>query len=203
MNTKFIIPMIGLFLLCVLGNSHSKNINNGEFDRAVCGGCHGDDGNSTHPSSPSLAGQNTAYLIQQLNAFNNGTREHPERINDTHIEALAAYYSSLIPVNTVAPVSANQHEYDRIIKQGEEIYSACSGCHGMQGEGIAPYPRLVGQQPDYLKQQLTNFKTGARNGKIMKMMVVNLSDNDINALALYLANLNELQTGANALPYWK
>lgn len=215
MNIKFVVPIIGLSLLCFLETALSSNIDTldtRELASTDCSGCHGENGNSMHPSSPNLAGQNAAYLIKQINAFNNGIRKHPlietiaGQISSANIEALATYYSGLKPRNSnlgnryknsafastlaTAESASTQDIYAQLIKQGEAIYTACSGCHGLDGEGIAPYPRLVGQQPDYLKQQLTNFKTGTRNGTIMKMMSVNLSNSDIDALTLYLATLN-------------
>ena len=33
---------------------------------AACGGCHGEDGNSSAPIFPKLAGQQPAYLAKQL-----------------------------------------------------------------------------------------------------------------------------------------
>jgi cytochrome c553 len=228
MNIKVVVPIIGLCFLFFLETALSNNIENletRELKSTDCGECHGENGNSKHPLSPSLAGQHTAYLIAQLNAFNNGTRQHPlmktiaGQISRANIEALATYYSGLKPGNTdygnshkramfastLATTGAvsTQEVNAQLIKQGEAIYTACSGCHGLDGEGIAPYPRLVGQHPDYLKQQLTNFKTGTRDGRIMKMMSVNLSDSDINALALYLATLNETNPDGIDLSEWK
>ena len=101
------------------------------------------------------------------------------------------------------PASIRQNAMAQLLKRGESIYSSCSACHGIEGEGIAPYPRLAGQQLDYIKQQLKNFKTGARVGKIMKMMVAYLTEDDIDALVFYLTMLNEEKLVDRNLSKWQ
>lgn len=188
--TKLMELTTGLFLMCIIDNAHSDNLNTQKLTRVDCRQCHGDEGNSINPSLPSLAGQNKAYLIKQIKKLLKGERNHPllgastKKINEANIDALATYYSKskAIKVNLEPTGSVLQ-----LIKQGESIYTSCSGCHGEEAEGIVPYPKLAGQQPDYLKQQLNHFKTGKRMDTIMQMMTINLTDNEINALALYLS----------------
>ncbi|MEE8496389.1 MAG: c-type cytochrome [Xanthomonadales bacterium] len=47
---------------------------------------------------------------------------------------------------------------------GQNLYSMCSACHGVQGEGneMLNAPKLAGQQGWYLKRQLKNFQLGLR-----------------------------------------
>jgi len=66
-------------LLCVLLSlSLSANVlalgnaGAGKTKAAVCGGCHGVDGNSALPTYPKLAGQNERYIAQQLTDFKTG-----------------------------------------------------------------------------------------------------------------------------------
>ena len=133
-----------------------------------------------------------------------GERKHPilvssNKMSKTQVASLTKYYSTLEVKNTdleqirITPSGLSTHSPTQLIKQGQSIYSPCSGCHGMEAEGIGPYPRLADQQHDYLKQQLTHFKTGLRKNKIMQIMTVNLSEEDINALAFYLSTLNEMK----------
>ena len=67
----------------------------------VCATCHGLDGMSKLPEAPNLAGQNEIYLIAQLTAFKNGTRNNEmmnvviKELSDDDIAALAHYYSSI------------------------------------------------------------------------------------------------------------
>ena len=54
------------------------------------------------------------------------------------------------------------------------------------------YPRLAGQNKEYLIQQMHDIKSGKRdNGQaaVMKPIVANLSDDEIAAIAEYLSGV--------------
>ena len=70
----------------------------------------------------------------------------------------------------------------------------CIACHGAEGKKplLPVYPKLAGQNKDYMKQQMTDIKSGARaNGQAaaMKGIMHLVSDEDIEALADYLSKL--------------
>jgi cytochrome c553 len=50
-------------------------------------------------------------------------------------------------------------------------------------------PNLKGQKEDYLVLSTKAYKDGSRNNDMMKMFVMNLSDEDIANLAAYYASL--------------
>lgn len=66
-----------------------------------CIACHGVGGETTNPGFPDLAGQNAAYLQNQLVSFKSGSRYHPvmtpvaKSLSDEDIRDLAAYFSAL------------------------------------------------------------------------------------------------------------
>lgn len=159
----------------------------GKEKAAVCAGCHGADGNSTNPAWPSLAGQLPAYFSIQLRAFRQGTRDNPmmnglaKGLSDDDIEDLAAYFAALPAKSPGA--DATQASI------GKTLYASCVGCHGMRGEGLGTQPRLAGQQPAYIVKQLKSFKSGERDSAVMKAKANTLSDDDMLAIAAYLANL--------------
>jgi cytochrome c553 len=68
-----------------------------------CIPCHGLDGIARDAEVPNLAGQNEAYLFNQLRAFHEGRRVHKEmlymsrKMTEQDMSALAAYFSSLPP----------------------------------------------------------------------------------------------------------
>ena len=47
----------------------------GQGKVAVCGACHGVDGNSPAPNFPKLAGQGERYLLKQLHDIKSGNRQ--------------------------------------------------------------------------------------------------------------------------------
>ena len=81
---------------------------------------------------------------------------------------------------------------------GEVIFNHCMACHGEQGMGDEDNeaPRLAGQHSWYLVTQLENFRASRRgtheddeNGQMMQAMAANLSDEDIENVAAYIAML--------------
>ena len=70
----------------------------------------------------------------------------------------------------------------------------CITCHGVGGAApiISTYPRLAGQNKDYLVQQFKDIQSGARNNaqtSAMKGIVAGVSAEDIDAIAEYLSKL--------------
>ncbi|MCB1761596.1 MAG: cytochrome c [Gammaproteobacteria bacterium] len=79
---------------------------------------------------------------------------------------------------------------------GAELYVAktCVACHGADARSpIMPtYPRLAGQNAQYLVQQLSDIKSGVRDhGQTMLMrgIMANVSDDEIKAIADWLSTL--------------
>jgi cytochrome c553 len=70
----------------------------------------------------------------------------------------------------------------------------CSSCHGLDGRSVSPtFPRLAGQQQDYLETQLRNFRDKTRADPhahtYMWGMAAHLSDETIAGVAKYYAAL--------------
>ncbi len=67
----------------------------------ICSGCHGDNGKASNPMYPNLAGQNQAYLANQLKQFRDGQRTNSimsslvTGLSDDEIKEIASHYSNL------------------------------------------------------------------------------------------------------------
>jgi cytochrome c len=79
---------------------------------------------------------------------------------------------------------------------GAALYTAkgCAGCHGADANTpIMPtYPKIAWQNAAYTVQQLKDIKSGARNNgqtAAMKGIVAMVSDEEIEAIAEYLENV--------------
>lgn len=79
---------------------------------------------------------------------------------------------------------------------GERLYAehACATCHGPTGnEPVSPtYPKIAGQNREYLIRQINDIKSGARdNGQsaAMGVLTANLGEDDIVAIADFLSSL--------------
>src|SRR5215467_13150733 len=75
--------------------------------------------------------------------------------------------------------------------QGKIAY--CENCHGVSAQGFHgyyPIPRLAGQQPDYIKNQLEAFVERRRTNNIMFNVAHVLSPAMLDALTETFHNLN-------------
>jgi cytochrome c553 len=187
MNKQSLALIVSLTLLA-WGNTLYAEADTTQLKTSACLQCHDNEDNNTTLQAPNLAGQNSLYLTKQIKLFRDNTRTHPilssdeVKLDSTEIENIATHYQNLESQILVSSLS----------KEGGSMYEPCAGCHGSNGEGIAPFPRLIGQKPDYLEQQLINFKTGARQNLVMQAMTINLSDEDIKLLAAYLGGSPKL-----------
>lgn len=69
------------------------------------------------------------------------------------------------------------------------VQSRCRRCHGVEGQSAKPYyPKLAGQNIDYLTRQLANFKTGVRTNEDMVDEVADLTAGEMQALAEYFSS---------------
>jgi cytochrome c553 len=159
----------------------------GEQKAGSCVGCHGQNGHSSNALWPNLAAQQPAYLINQLKAFKSGNRSNAimqsmaTNLSNEDMDNLAAFFSSQKPAKASTDAA--------LAKLGEAKASMCLGCHGVTAEGNGQFPRLAGQHPGYIEQQLNNFKGGSRKSGPMQSITANLSESDIKALAAYFGSL--------------
>ncbi|MFV0278377.1 MAG: c-type cytochrome [Parahaliea sp.] len=174
---------------------------------AVCGACHGAEGNSPAPSFPKLAQQNERYLLKQLQDIRDGVRPVPTMVgqldgkSDQQLADIAAYYAS-------QPRSGSQTSPD-LLTLGEKVYRAgvaergvpaCMACHSPHGKGNAPagFPSLAGQHAEYISAQLKMYRQGYEDSagrtndgdtRMMRVTAFGLSDKEIEAVASYAAGL--------------
>src|SRR5579871_1069699 len=88
--------------------------------------------------------------------------------------------------------SAGQASTPQLADTLEQRVLACAGCHGKQGEGNRLneyYPRIAGKPPDYLFQQLVNFRDGRRGFPQMVYFVRYLSDDYLREIADHYSKL--------------
>jgi cytochrome c553 len=95
---------------------------------------------------------------------------------------------------TLGSVAAQAAETDgaKIVREGNgKGATACLACHGLDGAGqpAAGFPRLAGQNADYLAKQLHDMKQGLRSNPVMQPMAKALSESEIAATAKFYAAL--------------
>ena len=164
----------------------------------ACVSCHGAGGNSTITVNPKLAGQSEAYLHKQLVNFTTPDRNQPvmttyaKLLTDEEKHNVAAWLATQ-PAKPGAAKNKDTIELGKKIYRGgigEKNVPACASCHGASGGGIpVQYPRLAGQHQDYTVAQLGLFKAGTRKSVEMATIAKRMSDEEMKAVADYVAGL--------------
>jgi len=189
-------------VLAFAGTTASAQQNEGKaLATGVCSACHGPNGQSISPVFPNLAGQQSAYIVLQLDAFRGKMRGDPNaqaymwgmasQLSETAIKSVADYYASQKPAAGVAGDPALMAEGRKIFTEGipQQGVPACASCHLPGAEGVAAFPRLAGQHVEYLTAQLEGFKSGIRaNAPIMSNVVKSMSSEQLRAAATYAAS---------------
>lgn len=157
-----------------------------------CANCHGEDGNSRIGEVPNLAGQHPDYLHKQISAFVQGVRKDPfmeglmRVLSEREKASIAMYYAG----SAVRPAMAQPGPR---VADGARFYvEFCARCHGDQARGGAEYPRLAGQQPEYLRINLQRYLTmsGERIYPAMTGAVRQLGERNFEAVIDYLSSLD-------------
>jgi cytochrome c553 len=177
----------------------------GEKKAAMCIGCHGIAGyQASFPEVyrvPMISGQNAAYIVASLQAYQKGERRHPTMrgiaasLTDQDMADLGAFYeqhgrSSVVPASQAvrqpsAPVKA-------LLDKG-----ACASCHGTDYNKTnnPAFPKLAGQHADYLYVALRSYKVQGnpnvgRSNAIMGAQVQQFKPAELRAMAEYLGSLH-------------
>ena len=173
---------------------------------AYCEVCHGPSARGFHGyyPIPRLAGQQSEYLQNQLQAFVEHRRTNNIMFNVGHvlspamIAALAANFKDLDPKPLGGAPKGDVATGKKIFEEGipEASVPPCSSCHGPDAKGSGPFPRLAGQLFDYVSNKLTNWdKERGQDPKnpdtsaIMQPIAHSLNPSQIRAVAAYLSYL--------------
>lgn len=155
-----------------------------------CANCHGETGISKTPEVPNLAGQNPAYLLEQIRKFGSGERQDAfmqgliKVLKDEERVQMALFYAAQAAPST----KANAAQAAR----GKDLYAKlCARCHGELARGNDLYPRLAGQNAVYLQTSVARYRdgTGIRNNQLMAIATAPLKNDDIAAIAQYLTQM--------------
>lgn len=188
--------LLTLFALAALlpNFSLAQDAAAGKEKSVTCAACHGADGNSTVPLYPILAGQTARYTYLQLKDFKEGRRKDPlmspmaANLSKKDMFDLAAFYAAQKPARDNSKGDASK------VARGKEVADAalCTMCHlgGLLGQN--EIPRTAGQHYEYTVKQLQDFKVKKRTNDVGNMTAVmrTISDEDIEALAAYVASLH-------------
>ena len=166
----------------------------------LCAACHGPNGQSTIAENPKIAGLQARYFAQQLRDFKSGKRKAPAMqaaladVDEKEFDLLATHFSQQ------KPVTPGQGD-PKLLPKGKEIFMegivgsavpACAGCHKDDGTGTNKYPRLAGQHPAYVAQQMLAYKNGSRNNDdrgVMRAVAERMNEAEIRAVAEFIVTM--------------
>lgn len=169
----------------------------------VCARCHGTPG-AVPPIGivPQLSGQSLNYLLRALHDYADGRRPSgymqlvAGMLGDEEMAELAtAYAEASAPRPKIEAADAGR------LRRGEAIarkglpakgVPACLACH-VDARNPA-FPQILGLSAPYIDQQLRLFKAGKRHatayGPVMRAVSLRLDEEDMAAVAAYLATLS-------------
>ena len=139
-----------------------------------CAGCHGTNGNSNGPATPTIAGVSSEYFIEAMEEYKSG--ERPATVmgriakgyTDEEIKLMAGFFAKQKMQRLPQKVDA------KMAKKGMKLHEKyCEKCHedgGRSTEDDAGI--LAGQWKPYLKYTMSDFLDGKREmSKKMKKKV--------------------------------
>ena len=155
---------------------------------------------------PRLAGQQVEYIENELKGFVEHKRASTESPAATNvmfnvghvlspemIKALATKFHNLNPKPLGGAPKENVAAGEKIFKEGIPGANVppCASCHGQDGKGSGPIPRLADQLYHYVVRQLTNWghERAEENSQIMAPIAHELTKPQIDAVAAYVSYL--------------
>ncbi len=169
-----------------------------------CERCHGDEGFSSNPTVPNLAGIDRLVIWKQLEDFRNGKRSSilmqpiAAALSRRDSADLGAYYS-LLPSSPdpqdnrsfpqAAPLGVRFALAIRLVTlgDGQRGIPPCAACHGPVAR-VRGAPSLATQNAPYVLSQLEAFSARLRGNDInmpMRTIAARLTEDEKQALADY------------------
>jgi cytochrome c553 len=179
------------FLAVLLAGATAVSADTIEEKAALCGVCHGANGQPDDPKVPIIWGQNAGYLYLDFRDFQKGARTNElmtpvaQAVAKEDALALAEYFSAKPWPKSSAPSASKG---DTAVAMSVEKAVVCTSCHLEEYQGDSSVPRLAGQQQDYLIKTMTDFRNHTRaNNPGMSDLMNTVTTDNLAAMANYLA----------------
>ncbi|MER2606332.1 MAG: cytochrome c [Siculibacillus sp.] len=165
MKTNVLRRLLGVAAATVIAGYSGAALaeGNAELLASTCAGCHGPDGSSLGPASPTIASLSIDYFVMSMKDFKSGKRPSTvmariaKGYSDDEIAAMAKFFQSKPfqrPGQTVDAAKA---------KAGKALAKKyCESCHedeGRVGDGVGV---LAGQHLPYMQYSIVDFLSGKR-----------------------------------------
>ena len=145
----------------------------------TCSACHGDKGLS-QTNIPSLAGQSPYAIYKQLHDYRTDARVHPDmspvakQLKPTDLAAVAAYFAAASKEYTAIGGRdlLGDENIEQLAREGDSRrrIPACLSCHLNGVGGPIETPVIIGQNREYMVQQLNAYAAGSRKNDVYGRM---------------------------------
>jgi cytochrome c553 len=184
--------MTALLLVCIAGPAgFAQTV---EQRLPTCLACHGENGQSQTPETPSLGAQQTFYVTVQLLMFREHMRvadpmnDMAKGLSDDDLRKFAEIIAKLpAPRPPDEPLDAARIERARVLV----TQNRCNICHTATFAGQENVPNIADQREDYLVKALRGYKDNSRHGydATMAEVMAPIGDAQILDLAYYIARV--------------
>lgn len=174
-----------------------------------CGTCHGDKGQKHSLNVTNyIAGMDKDDVIEILHEYKDGKRNkyglgsmmkgQASKLSDEQMDAVALYVESLPKVVDKVIVKKEEKELD-----GEKIFKQCAVCHGVDANkrSLNVSKFIAGMDKEHIIETLHGYQAGKINqygfGSMMKGQAKKLSEEQLEAVALYVQSLEKKDENAN------
>ncbi|MGB5832930.1 MAG: cytochrome c4 [Thiohalocapsa sp.] len=171
----------------------------------TCAGCHGTNGNSVGPASPSIAEMDPVVFVDTMLAFQSGDTYSTimGRIAKGYTEAELEQMGEYFHEQEYKPAT---QEFDQaLVDQGAKLHDKyCEKCHIEGGKPVPDeedYYILAGQWTPYLKFAMSDFEADRRvlpkkMGKKLKAMLEDKGEDSMDALYAFYAAYSDFESSS-------
>ena len=200
-----LLALPGLMVRAYAADGQAIAANGNGRDAPACSACHGERGEGQPAAAyPRLAGLDSGYLVGQLEAFAQGSRDSEtmgpiaKALSPDERRAVATFYAGLDAAKVEEPKKPDEKTVEigrSLADRGDwsKGLPGCGACHGGAGQGVGKtFPKLAGQSAEYITSQFKAWKDGKRTGDPLHLMTGiarKLNDDQVAAVAAYYANL--------------
>lgn len=185
---------VGLLAWSSLSNDAFADMASAETLSAPCAGCHGPNGSSYGPATPTIAGITQDYFISSMNDYISGDRKSTvmgriaKGYSTDEIKVMADYFAKQKIVRFPQEVDA------KLVEKGAKLFqNYCEKCHeddGYLADGIGV---MAGQTKQYLHFMVNDFFSGDREWskkqkKKMKALMDDHGQEGYDAVLDYMAS---------------
>jgi sulfide dehydrogenase cytochrome subunit len=201
--------------LALVGGALALGLSSGVFAKGptakmladTCAGCHGTNGNSVGPASPSISAMDPVVFVDTMLAFQSGDTYSTimgriaKGYTEEELEQMGEYFHQ----QTFVPAT---QEFDQaMVDEGAKLHDKyCEKCHIEGGKPVPDeedYYILAGQWTPYLEFAMSDFQNDRRilpkkMGKKLDAMIEDKGEDSLKALyAFYASNSDFQSSGAS------